>query len=248
MSDEKIRIGGFIDFTTLDWPGKIASVIFFHGCNYRCPFCFNGDFVVGKKFTNMDIEEILAAFLKNKDFVDHVVICGGEPTLQSEGLIKLCRALKQNGFKIKLDTNGSNPSVIKKITNERLVDYIAMDIKATFDENYKRATGQTGIPTDVKKSLEIISKSGIDYECRIPVVPSINMELVPKIAEQLKSAKTVVLEQFIPDNALDGRLRASRSPTREELMELALNFKNPCIKIRTREAGEETIQTASKEA
>lgn len=237
---EKLKVGGILDMSTLDYPGKISSVIFLHGCNFRCPFCFNFNLVTGKEYKEMSSEEILKKIAGFRDFIDAVVITGGEPTLQN--IETLCKGLKQTGLLVKLDTNGTNPEIVKKLVSQRLADFVAMDVKAPF-ANYSKAAG-VNLDEDaikkIKETFDFLINSGIDYECRCPVVPGVNMELMQQLAEDVKDAKGFVLEQFWADKGTLGNIEGIIS--REQLLGIARFFKNRTVKIKTREKGEETIR------
>lgn len=237
---EKLRVGGILDMSTLDYPGKISSVIFLHGCNFRCPFCFNHELVVGKDFKEMSAEEIAKKIYGFRDFIDAVVITGGEPTLQN--IEMLCKGLKQAGLLVKIDTNGTNPEIVKRLVAQQLVDFVAMDVKAPFSE-YQKAVGMNldeGAIRKIKETYDFIIGSGVDYEFRCPVVPGVNMGLMKQISEEVKESKIFVLEQFWDEKGTLGNIKGSIS--REQLLEIAGLFKNKIVKIRTRENGEETIK------
>ncbi len=226
--------------STLDYPGKVSSVIFLHGCNFRCPFCFNFDLVIGKNFREMGADEIAKKIIGFRDFIDAVVITGGEPTLQD--IEPLCRLLKKTGLLVKLDTNGTNPALVKKLVSHGLIDFVAMDVKAPFVE-YSKAAGvdlDESAIKNVKETYDFLIGSGIDYECRCPVVPGVNLELMELLAEDVKDAKVFVLEQFWADKGTLGNMEGKIS--REELMQKARLFKNRTVKIRTREKGEEIVK------
>lgn len=237
---EKLRVGGILDMSTLDYPGKISSVIFLHGCNFRCPFCFNHELVVGKDFKEMTAEEIAKKISGFRDFIDAAVITGGEPTLQD--IEPLCRLLKENGLLVKLDTNGTNPETVRNLVSQKLVDFVAMDVKATFNQY----SGVVGISLDesalkkIKETYDFIIGSGVEYECRCPVVPGVNLDLMKQISEDVKDSKIFTLEQFWDEKGTLGNIKGRIS--REQLLEIAKLFKNNTVKIRTREKGEEIIK------
>lgn len=240
MSEQKLRVGGILDMSTLDYPGKISSVIFLHGCNFRCPFCFNYDLVAGKKYNEMSTEEILKKISGFRDFIDAVVITGGEPTLQD--IESLCRGLKPSGLLVKIDTNGTNPEIVKKLVSQQLIDFVAMDVKAPFS-NYSKSAGVSLDESSIKRikeTFDFLIKSKIDYEFRCPVVPGVNLELMEQLAQDVKDAKNFVLEQFWAEKGTLGNIEGSIS--RECLQETAKLFKNRTVKIKTREKGEETIR------
>ena len=157
-----MRIGGIQKFSFIDYPKKTSAVIFTQGCNFRCEYCHNPQLVYYNMFqVSIPQEEILAFLESRKNQLDGVVITGGEPTLQPD-LIEFIKKVKEMGFLIKLDTNGSNPDVLKQIINQKLVNFIAMDIKAPFD----KYNSVCCVPVDIsaiKQSIELIKKSGIDF-------------------------------------------------------------------------------------
>lgn len=241
---EKLKVGGILEMSTLDYPGKVSSVIFLHGCNFRCPFCFNYTLVTGNEYKEISAEEVSKKISGFKDFIDAVVITGGEPTLQD--IKELCSLLKQNGLLVKLDTNGTNPDILKKLVSQRLIDFIALDVKAPF-RKYSCAVGvnlDKNVVERIKETFDFLIHSKIDYECRCPVVPGLNMELMEQIAEDVKEAKVFVLEQFWDEKGTLGKIKGSVS--REQLLEIARFFKNRTVKIRTRESGEEIIKNTLK--
>lgn len=165
----------YIQKTSLvDYPDNICSTLFTIGCNFKCPFCYNKSLVLPEEFTNNPLteEQVLSTLIKRKRFVSAVCITGGEPTIH-KGLYNFIKSLKQEEFLVKLDTNGTNSEVIKRLINEKLVDYIAMDIKNSFD-NYPKASGLNIELSDIKKTIEIINLSDIPHEFRTTVVPSIH--------------------------------------------------------------------------
>jgi len=154
----------------IDYPGEVAATIFLFGCNFRCGFCHNPELVVPEKLVGEKTEKEVLDFLeKRKKYLDGVCITGGEP-LMNEGLDLFLRKVKDLGYKIKVDTNGSFPENLKKLIEKDLVDFIAMDIKAD-KENYDLLTGVESNLEDIEKSIKLIIDSGKDYEFRTTVVP-----------------------------------------------------------------------------
>jgi len=157
-----MRIGGLQKFSFIDYPNKTAAIIFTQGCNFRCEYCHNPELVYYNMFqVPMPEQQVLAFLESRKNQLDAVVITGGEPTLQSD-LIDFIKKVKDMGFFVKLDTNGSNPQVLEAIINQKLVDFIAMDIKAPFDKYNLVCCVQVDID-NIKKSIDLIKKSGIDF-------------------------------------------------------------------------------------
>lgn len=192
-----MKICGFNKTTLLDYPGKVAATIFIGGCNFRCPFCHNSSLITNfSAQPGISQDEIFHFLKKRQGILDGVCITGGEPTLYpelSDFLIKI-RAL---GYQIKLDTNGSHPSVIQTLVKENLVDKIAMDIKSAPD-NY---SSLTGVPCPdlhaIKKSVSFLLEGHIDYEFRTTVVRELHSERdFIEIGEWLKDAKAYYLQAY----------------------------------------------------
>lgn len=215
----KLEIKGLIESSLLDWDGKIVSTIFLPGCNFRCPYCHNHKLVLApKKMRTIPLNRIKKHLLKHRDFIDGVCITGGEPTIHKD-LPELLREIKEWGFSIKLDTNGSNPKMLRRLINEKLVDYVAMDMKAPLKfAKYKKAINKSPDLKNLKKSVDIIMNSGIGYEFRTTVVPTIvELDDIPEIGKAVKGAKRVVLQQFLPKNAMSKKMRKIKPYNREDI-------------------------------
>ncbi len=212
-----IRMAGILDLSTIDFPGKLCSVLFLTGCPFRCPYCHNHPLIAARG-EERGAEEIVRALRENY-LVDGVCITGGEPTMQD--ITGLVRALKEAGLAVKLDTNGYYPPRLKDLLE--WVDYVAIDVKTT-PEKYGELTGRKDAWQRVEESLEILSESGVDWEARTTVVPGLVWrEEVQRIGEILRHYEPVVyaLQQFSNENPLDPQLKDVSPPTREELMEMA---------------------------
>jgi len=198
-----MKIAGFQKFSLIDYPSKISAIIFTQGCNFRCPYCHNPELVDPKLFTDtLDEDSILSFLRKRVDKLDGVVITGGEPLFQRD-LIEFIERVKEMGYLIKLDTNGSYPEILKQLLAKNLIDYIAMDIKAPL-EKYP-AVVQTDICTEkIMKSITIILNSNIDYEFRTTIVKGLLTEddLIC-IAKLIRGAKRYVLQKFVMSKILD---------------------------------------------
>ncbi|NLL94481.1 MAG: anaerobic ribonucleoside-triphosphate reductase activating protein [Thermoplasmatales archaeon] len=218
-----MKIAGFINTTLLDWEGKVACTIYLAGCNFRCPFCHNKDIVVNvSEQPSLDLEEILGFMGENLDFLDGVVISGGEPTL-SKGLLGLIKKIRALGLGIKIDTNGHFPDVLDDLIGAGLVDMVAMDVKAPLEKGKYSMVAGTDVDVDaIKRSIKIIMESGIDYEFRTTVVPVLlKPEDVEEIARSLKGAKKYRLHQFRPKVCLDENLTVLDPYPDEQLLALA---------------------------
>ncbi|MBF0479387.1 MAG: anaerobic ribonucleoside-triphosphate reductase activating protein [Candidatus Omnitrophica bacterium] len=209
-----MKIGGLIKFSLIDFPGRVAAVIFVQGCNFRCPFCHNPELVNLASYSAVLHEQEVLDFLsKRRGQLGGVVITGGEPTLQPD-LLPFSMKLKAMGYALKLDTNGGRPDVLRGMIEQNLVDYVAMDVKASFDQ-YPVVSGVDGFTDQVKQSIEIIKKSNVDYEFRTTYIPSMmNENDIVSIKQMIRGAKRYKLQLFNVDdkNILDSRLR-EHAPT-----------------------------------
>ena len=160
-----MKIGGLIKFTLIDFPGRPAAVIFTQGCNFRCRYCHNPELVYPHLFTDpAPTEEIMSFLQRRQGSLDGVVISGGEPTLHDD-LPAFIAQIKELGYAVKLDTNGTRPEMLQELIDKKLVDYIAMDLKAPLDK-YVLITGIETNPEIILKSMDIIRQSGLEYEFR----------------------------------------------------------------------------------
>lgn len=168
-----MKLGGLLKTTLLDYPGKIACTVFTSGCNFRCSFCHNASLVIPDRYSAEDFSEAdFFSFLeKRKLILDGVVVSGGEPTIQN-GLADFLYKIKLNGFSVKLDTNGSNPKMLKEIISAALVDYVAMDIK-TSPTKYDSVSACNTL-TSVEESVNIIMNSNLEYEFRTTAVAELH--------------------------------------------------------------------------
>lgn len=216
-----MEIAGYVKTSLIEWPGKISSVIFVPGCNFRCPFCHNADLVDDKveRFPRIEEERIIADLKSRKGWVEAVVVTGGEPTLQAD-LSRFLSRIKQMGFLTMIHTNGTKPKVIEKLIKKKLVDYWAMDLKGDF-ENYEKYTNVQCTIYNVQKSIELIVKSGVDYEFRTTVVPGLhNLKNLIKLARQTGIISVNChwfLQQFRPVNCLDKKYLSVKPYSEEEL-------------------------------
>lgn len=160
-----MKIGGLIKFTLIDFPGRPAAVVFTQGCNFRCRYCHNPELVYPHMFAEpVAIEEIYSFLKRRQGTLEGVVVSGGEPTLH-EDLPSFMADLKAMGYATKLDTNGTRPDMLKSLLDAKLLDYIAMDIKAPL-EKYSLITGVDFNPEVLKQSMDLIRQSGLEYEFR----------------------------------------------------------------------------------
>ncbi len=216
-----INIKGFVPTSMVDWPGKIISVIFLPGCNFRCSFCHNPELIFGyDKMEDIKIEDIFDYLKKRKEWIDGVCITGGEPTLH-KNLPDFINLLSHMGYKVKLDTNGTNPKMLKKLIKNDLLDFVAMDIKAPL-EKYSETTNVEINKEDINESIDILKNGKINYEFRTTIVPDfIGEEEMRKIGKWLLGAKHYIVQQFRPINTLDSKFIEKKSYTPDELQKLA---------------------------
>jgi len=201
-----MRIGGFQKVSLIDYPGEIGAVVFCQGCNFRCPYCHNPELVNPELYMECMPEDGIFSFLSGRvGRLDAVTVTGGEPTIHSE-LPRFLARLKDMGYLVKLDTNGSMPSVLERLIAEKIVDYIAMDIKGPLG----KYTEITRVPTfldDIEESIKLIMHSGLKYEFRTTIVESLLSEddllavggLIPK-------ARRYAIQSFVPSKVLDSSL------------------------------------------
>ncbi len=205
-------VGGLQKMTLIDYPGKIAATVFTNGCNFRCPFCHNPELVHGfplrqgfvgqAQFTvhgddrvEKQVDEFFEFLETRKGKLDGVCITGGEPTLQPD-LVDFIKRIKELGFAVKLDSNGTRPDVLRELFEKKMVDYVAMDIKASLG-NYQKVCGAKIDLERIKLSVDLIKNSGVDYEFRTTVVPGLHSEKeFEDVAEWLAGTKKYILQKY----------------------------------------------------
>lgn len=198
-------IAGFQKTTLLDYPEKIACIVFTQGCNFKCGYCHNPE-LFEKKEPVITLPAFYDFLQRRKGKLDGVVITGGEPTLQKD-LKEFVKNIKNLGFLVKLDTNGTNPDIIEELLDENLIDYIAMDIKAPL-EKYHLITNTNVDTAKIKKSIDLILNSSIDYEFRTTAIKeSLNLEDFKQIGKLISGAEKYYIQKFIPNKILDESLK-----------------------------------------
>jgi len=215
-----MNIGGLQKFSMIDYPGKLTAIVFTLGCNFRCGYCHNPELVLPEKFNpSLDEEELLKFFKTRIGKLDAISITGGEPTLHQD-LPQFIKKIKSLGFLVKLDTNGTNPPMLKKIIDDKLVDYLAMDIKAPL-EKYEEVINQKVDLENIRKSIKLIMDSGLDYEFRTTIVKSqLSVADLLKIGELIKGADIYYLQKFIPSKANDEKFLKEKTYSDEEFEEI----------------------------
>lgn len=187
---------GIDKFSLLDYEDKVSCVLFCKPCNFRCPFCHNGTTVL-EADTFIPFEDILDYLKSRKGLIDAVVVSGGEPTLMPDLKEKVIK-LKELGFLVKLDTNGTNPDIVKDLYESKLIDYVAMDIKNSF-EKYPVTAGVNNINLNkVKETIDYLMNSGIDYEFRTTLIDEFHTEAdIEQMGELIKGANKMFLQKFV---------------------------------------------------
>jgi pyruvate formate lyase activating enzyme len=228
-------IAGLQRSTLIDYPGKIACIVYLAGCNFRCPWCYSSELVLPEKimkqprFSEAEIFDFLRS---RKGLLEGVVICGGEPTVNKD-LLQFIQKIKNLGFLVKLDTNGSNPKILKDLMDTKLIDYVAMDIKAS-DENpiYRNILNEGIKLEDIKESVEILKNGDVDFEFRTTVVNTIHRK-----EEFLEIAKWIggvdvkyYLQNFRAEKTIDPAFEKVKPFTKEFLEEVVKEI-SPSFKI-----------------
>lgn len=214
-----MQIAGHLKTSLIDYPGHISCVVFTQGCNLRCTYCQNPELVEAKeKFKGMPEETFFDFLNERKKILEGVVITGGEPTLQKD-LEEFIKKIKKLGFKVKLDTNGCKPEVIKDLINEKLLDYIAMDVKAPL-EKYSEITASKIDTKKIRESIEFIKKSGIGYEFRTTAYPELTDADFEEIGKLINGAEHYYLQQFRPEKTLSAEARKKIPFSEKKLNEI----------------------------
>ncbi len=198
--------GGLTKTSLIDYPGHIAATVFFIGCNFACPFCYSSELVIPEKIKKQPkiSEKEFFIFLKQRQgLLEGIVLCGGEPTI-SEGLAGICEKIKNLGYLVKLDTNGSNPKIIQGLISNGLIDYAAMDIKSS-REKYEFYSGRKIDIKNIEQSIDILNQGRIDYEFRTTVAPGLEEQDFIKISDWISnnSAKYFLQEFSFQKPILD---------------------------------------------
>jgi len=217
-----MQIGGLQKITLIDFPGRLAATVFLTGCNFRCSFCYASELVLSEKIKDQPkiSQTELFRFLKEREkLIEGVVLCGGEPTA-SKDLSSLIKKIKKMGFLVKLDTNGSDPKTLKKLIDEKLVDYVAMDLKAP-KEKYNKVIGAKVDVKDIQKSIDILKEGKVDYEFRSTIVPTLHTkEDVLEMARWINGAKRYYLQNFRPEKTIDPKFEKIKPYPQEFLLEI----------------------------
>lgn len=192
-----MKLGGMVKFTLIDFPGTPSAIVFTQGCNFRCRYCHNPELVYPHLFTEPYTEEEFFAFLKRRQgTLEGVVVSGGEPTLHDD-LPRFLADIKVLGYKTKLDTNGSRPEMLEKLLTQKLVDFVAMDLKAPF-EKYSLITGVDTNAAVIKKSMNLLQKSGVAYEFRTTYDKEVLNDADISILTNMVEGKNYKVQECLP--------------------------------------------------
>jgi len=218
-----MKIGGFEKLTLIDFPGKIACMIYTIGCNFHCPYCHNPE-LVDETADEISFEKIFEFLKTRQTLLEGVVITGGEPTLHKD-LLSIIRQIKSLGYQVKLDTNGTNPAMLLQAIDQKLVDYVAMDIKAPL---YKYTTN-TERPVDaeaIRESINMLMKNKVAYEFRTTVSKFLlSPQDIIDIAKEIQGAEHYYIQKFIPTKILNPQLKRKLTYTDTEYDELLQSVK-----------------------
>ncbi len=215
-----MKIGGFQAQSTVDYPGCLAAVVFTVGCNLNCSYCHNRELIRDKGETPLITPEAMLALLKQRSrFLDGVVLSGGEPTLQPD-LEWFLRRLREMGYRTKLDTNGTRPHVIERLIEQGLVDFVAMDVKAS-PSRYSEICGSPVELADVQASIALLMKGRVDYEFRTTLAPQLTAADLDVIRFMLAGARSHVLQKYRPVETVEEKIGNQVAASPEHLFDRA---------------------------
>lgn len=246
-----MRIGGVVDMSTIDWYGNVSVIVFFAGCNFRCQYCQNSKLIPLDSGEEVDADYLRRRIAVSRDLLDSIVVTGGEPLLQPDGIVEVAGIARELGLKLLLDTNGSRPKEVRRLLKSGLIDRVALDVKAPFTpEDYASVVGSMGetLYREVGKTLEICNEYGVEVEARTTVAPGVSdePEFIERIASAIKGrCDAYYLQQF--DNlgdVLSPELKTRKPPSRElmmELAEVALSTGLENVGVKTRKLGLEMV-------
>ncbi len=229
-----MKIGGLQRVSLIDYPGLISAVVFLQGCNFKCSYCHNPELVDPGLFQPCLRENDIFDFLDTrKGKLDAVSITGGEPTLQDK-LPAFIKQIRKMGFAVKMDTNGSQPKVIKNLLAEKLLDFIAMDIKAPL-KKYKDIVKATVNLDSIKESIGLILETNIPYEFRTTIVESqLGENDILQIGELISGANRYVLQNFVSTKTLDKKFLKEKPFSDEKLQKIKSHLEKQITSVTIR--------------
>lgn len=224
-----MKFSGLQKTSLIDFPNKVAAVLFTPGCNLRCPYCYNWRIVVDPKPPFLNEETALQILEGRKCYVDAVVVTGGEPTIHKE-LPKFLKRLKEKGFAVKLDTNGFSVKILEECL--QYVDYVALDVKTSMEKYPLLGTASTA---ELMRTIEILKAGKVEYEFRTTVVPKlVEEEDITRIGETIKGVKNYALQQFKPRDTLSGEYKNTKPYPPEKIEKMADTLRKYVENLTTR--------------
>ncbi|KKP36094.1 MAG: Anaerobic ribonucleoside-triphosphate reductase activating protein [candidate division TM6 bacterium GW2011_GWF2_32_72] len=213
-------IGGLQKTSLIDYPGKVCAIVFTVGCNFRCGYCHNPELLgLVENHPTIPVEDVFEFLETRKDKLDAVTITGGEPTLH-QGLFDFIKRIKKMGFLVKLDSNGTNPKTLLNLFEQKLIDYVAMDIKAPL-HRYEDIVSRSCPINSIEQSIALIMSSGVDYEFRTTIVKSqLSPADIEELTSQIKGARLYALQKFIPSKTCDPAFMNETSYSDSEFEEI----------------------------
>lgn len=215
-----VEIKGLEKFTPKDFPGYISSTVFLGGCNFMCPYCHNADLVLRPdSMPSFPLDYFLSFLDSRKDWLDGICVSGGEPLLHQD-LEVLLSLIKERQLLVKVDTNGSFPVRLEEMVEKGLIDYVAMDIKSSF-ERYEQVVQAKVKIENIAKSIGIIKESGLDYTFRTTIVPGlVGLDDIKDMGQRLKGVKTFQIQQFVPQNTIDNTYAQIKPYSHKDIQEM----------------------------
>jgi pyruvate formate lyase activating enzyme len=224
-------IAGYHPTTLIDWPGRLAAIVFLPQCNLRCRFC-HASSMLAPPDEEIPLDAVLSHMAERSGWLDGVVICGGEPTVWPT-LALLCETFRRRGLAVKLDTNGTHPDHLADLLRAGLVDAVAMDLKAPLDERYPQVCGAATDVRAIERSVDLLMSAGVEYEFRTTVCPTfIGEPEIHAMGLRIAGARRWVLQRFEPAYALDPDLRGVQPydlSTMERLATLGRRYVQRCV-------------------
>lgn len=220
-----MKVVKIIKNTLLDFPGKLSCIVFLQGCNWDCWYCQNKSLLSEKP----DLTQEFFDFLKlRQGWLDGVVVCGGEPTIHPH-LPEFSKKIKDLGFAVKLDTNGTNPDMLQSLIDQNLIDYVAMDIKAPLSRLPKMVNSTHKIE-NLEKSIKILLKNQVDYEFRSTITPELTLEDVQNMAQSIAGAKRYYLQQYHKPDGLISAPEPLELAILDKMCEISNKFVKTCVR------------------
>jgi len=226
----KIRIGGIVDVSTVDWVGRPTTMLFLAGCSFACPWCQNTNLISPKSGELVPVSKVEERISRNLGLIDGIGFSGGEPTLQGKPLTEISSWAKHKGLEVFLNTNGGNPRVIQDLIDKGLVDVVASDVKAPLvADEYSKVIGKSKSYCDrvickIRETVSLCNEREIPLEIRTTIIPDLvdRPDQIRDISQDLKHCERYILQQFVPnENVVDPRFRDLSPPNREHLLSLA---------------------------